>query len=717
MADDLTARLVEATQAFLKQKNEVRKSAHALNRLSEVKIFKRIEADIDQDGQPEICFIAGIPDLWGYSICGLLDFQSPDQIIELTSSEGFRDLQIFDINQDGLQEIVALWQVGSGAFLSLNIWQWDGKEVKSIFPQHRDTGFHQGFVELKDLDADGVDEIVIWEGRQERDGRWTPQRFDIHVFSYRRTTYEFKGTYTSDLYYSPMRIVRQEIDIFGRPVQFEHRSIPIDELRERLAKQIQNQQISEEFIQELGKHYSTLEHEGFHMEALEVADLAIEAATQLCDPVAKSFWQMAIRQQKGFALSFVGDYPNAINLYLEALSHWNEQVNDRLTTYAYPNLHRDLGITYLLTGDYEHALSSFSTAQNLLEKLDSSTEISDELSRLHSNFAFLFFRLGDYQQAITNVEKAIKLDKILRKPNGLIINYTNLGNFQRTAKRYQDATQSYQAALALLNEVSDRDRESDIYLGLGITLILDQQIQQGLAYLHKALLLATLENLKQQGAVHYLYLGLGYNESGNMQQAKQYFDRAIAFADEFKTPETKWQALYGLALIHQQQQQNEACQNALLQAINAIEKMRSQYLPEDLKVSLFADKIEPYETMVISSLPHQSGQAFSFVERAKSRVFMEQLAITPIANTVDIPMDLLQRESELINDLRRLQHQHRQAANQHYNWGHEIDQIENELEQLWGTISHIGDKSTEYVELRKAIPLNFDSVKSLLVNP
>jgi len=716
MTDELTGYLIKFTQAILKRKFKARQYSFDLSKLSEVKLFKLVEADCDQDGQSETCFVAGIPSIWGESVCGLLDFQASEPIIELTSAEGFRDLQVLDINQDGILEIVALWQVGSGAFLSLSIFQWDGETVKSLFPKHPENGYHQGFMELKDLDADGVDEIIIWQGLWEEGARWQPQHFNIHIFRYNGDMYEVVGVHTSNSYYAPNHIVKQQIGIFGRPADCEHRFTPVDEFRQRLAKLLQSQQMTEEFVQELCNHYSILEREGFDIEALVISDLALEGAEQLHDPVAKSYWQMVMKRSKGFTLSFRGDHLNAINLYLQALSHWNEKVNARLATYQYSSLHRDLGIAYLMVGDYEHALSSLSTAQTLLEELDISAENCDELSRLHSNFAVIFSKLGDYRQAIANLEKAIALDKMLGKSNGLIINYTSLGNVQRTIRSYEDAIQSYQVALALLKKISERERESDIYLGLGTALVFNRQIEQGLEYLHKALLLTSLENLKQQGAIHYLYLGLGYSKSGNLQQAKQYFNRAIAFADEFKTVETKWQALYGVALIYQQQQHNESCQDVLLQVISIIEQMRSQYLPEDLKVSLFVDKIKPYETMVLSSLPHKACQAFNFAERAKSRVFMEQLAITPVGNTVDIPLELLQREAELINDLRRLQHQHRQAANQHHSWGNEIDQIESELEQLWEKISNTGSKGTEYVELRRATPLDFNGMKLLLTN-
>jgi tetratricopeptide (TPR) repeat protein len=731
MTDELTGYLIKFTQTVLKRKFQARQYNFDLSKLSEVKLFKLVEADFDQDGQSETCFVAGLPSIWGESVCGLLDFQASEPIIELTSAEGFRDLQVFDINQDGILEIVALWQVGSGAFLSLSIFQWDGETVKSLFPKHPENGYHQGFMELKDLDADGVDEIIIWQGLWEEGARWQPQRFNIHVFHYNNKTYNLVLNQTSQYRYYPASIISREIGIGGQPLAFEHRHTQLDEYQQRLMTLIHSPKAIAEFIDELDKHFSTLQHEGFYTEALAIANLALEATEYVEDPVTRLGWRINLWREKGVALTFLGDYSNAINCYLQLLSNWTQDaylqllsnwtqgvnVNARALEHRYPAYHRELGFMYSMIGDYEHALTFLSTAQNLLESLDLSVqENREQLSSLYSNFGLTYTRLGNMQRAIASFKKAIDLDRELERKSGLAINYMGLGNVYRIVGWYQDAIKSYQTALATLDEVSERDRESDIYLELGLTLILNHQIEEGLNYLNKALLLASVGSLKQRGAIQYLYLGLGYSKSGNLQQAKQYFNRAIAFADEFKTVETKWQALYGVALIYQQQQHNESCQDVLLQAISIIEQMRSQYLPEDLKVSLFVDKIKPYETMVLSSLPHKACQAFNFVERAKSRVFMEQLAITPVGNTVDIPPDLFQREAELINDLRQLQHQHRQAANQHYSWGNEIDQIESELEHLWEKISNTGSKGTEYVELRRATPLDFNGMKLLLTN-
>jgi len=106
----------------------------------------------------------------GYDVRELHEFEA-----------GFRDLFVSDINTNAVPEVVTLWQEDFGLILSLHVEQWDGSMVRSLFPHVR---FHQGLMEMKDLDADGVDEIIVWSGRYESNPRWGLQFFDIHVFRY-----------------------------------------------------------------------------------------------------------------------------------------------------------------------------------------------------------------------------------------------------------------------------------------------------------------------------------------------------------------------------------------------------------------------------------------------------------------------------------------------------------------------------------------------------
>jgi tetratricopeptide (TPR) repeat protein len=687
--------------------------------VSEVKIFKTIEQDIDNDGQAEICFAAGIPNLWDTSICCLIDVHNNKfQVVEIVPvSDGFRDLQILDINRDNKLEIVTWFQAGSGAYLYFYIFQWDGSNLLSLFPETEP--FHQGFIETKDLDADGVDEIVIWRGIWGEGAQWSPKYFNMYVFGYNGCNYELKTTQTSERCYYPTDIVSRQTSIAGTQPNIEHRFTQVAEYQQQLETLIRNQHINQDFVATLLEHQSVLWQEGFYDEAFSTTDLAIEAMKYIPESPTKVRFLVLLWRERGIILSLLGNYLQAVDCYMQAISSWTDNASAHFPAYYCSGLQRELGMLHLTVGDYEQALTSFSTAQRLLESLNLSLlENRKELSRLHSNFGLTYARLGEPNLAIASFKKAIVLDKELGNNFALAINYMGLGNIQRALKKYQQAIQSYQAALEALDEVSDRDRESDVYLELGSTLILIGQMKEGLQYLHKALLLTSIGNLKQREAIHYLYLGEAYRKLNQLQLAVQFFQKAITEAEELETPETKWQSLYGLAITYQFQGQVRLCQQTLEAAIKTIEQLRSQYLPETFKISLFVNKVKPYEVMILLCSSTSTEEAFDYMERAKSRIFIEQLATTEIGSTTGIPSELAKQEAQLIKEIRYLQLHHRKTLSQQkYEWGDEIAKIESQLEQLWQEICSTGTKGTDYVGLRKAMPLNFTEVKQILNTP
>ena len=214
--------------------------------VSRIKLFQYIQKDVDNDGQDELCFAAGIPDSILPQEVGvwLIDSvkngeTSTSTFIELASpyASGFRDLQVIDINNDSIPEILSLWQIGSGQFLSLYIYQWDGKTRSSLFPEEK--SFPQGFFELKDVDADGINEIIIWEQIWAEGEKYDPKRFSIHVFRFHEHIYELDETHESERLYDPRSIVNRDIGLMGVPVHLELRTTPVKEYRQRYEHLVQ----------------------------------------------------------------------------------------------------------------------------------------------------------------------------------------------------------------------------------------------------------------------------------------------------------------------------------------------------------------------------------------------------------------------------------------------------------------------------------------------
>lgn len=689
---------------------------------SNLKVFKVVQFDVDGDGEDETCFAAGVAEFFSQGVCALIDpSREGPRFVELVPyQEGFRDLVVTDIDNDGRPEIVSWGQVGSGAFLNLAILRYDGSAVASLFP---DGPFHQGLLETKDLDLDGVDELVIWEGRwQEGRAHWAPNPFTIRVYHATPGGYHLVSSQELTTSYYPASIVSRTIGLIGIPTTIEHRYTSVAERRRQFESLRATGQITEEYVGELGGQVDLLRQEGFLDEALSVLDIAMQANQLLPPiPIARQLSVLLCRE-RAMTATLLGDYPAALEAYFQAIDRTDEEALRGLPAYYHPMLYRELGSTEAFMGDYERALAAHATAFSLLERLDmSDPEVRGELSRLHSNAGLLRSWIGDEKPAIEHFLKAIDLDTELNRTVGRSINETGIANVHRQARRVEEAVTWYEAALRSLAEVSERDRESDANLELGLALIETGQPSSGLERIQTALLLTSVGNLRQQDWKHYLYLGEAYRALRQFGEAESSFRKAGTVTERSATSEIRWQALYGLGLVLRELGRANEAKASFEHAIEEVERFRRQYLPEALKISMLASKTNPYEALV-DLLTRPDGQAdsqdwaaraFGYIEEAKSRVFLERLAISPIRWPESVPAELSRQEARLIDDLHALTLRESATRNE-ASVPEELDRLEEQLNHIWARIEASGRDGAEYVSLRRGLPLTYTGILDLI---
>jgi tetratricopeptide (TPR) repeat protein len=110
---------------------------------------------------------------------------------------------------------------------------------------------------------------------------------------------------------------------------------------------------------------------------------------------------------------------------------------------------------------------------------------------------------------------------------------------------------------------------------------------------------------------------------------------AVSLAEGLGVPWLLFESQYILGRALRAQGQSERAYAAYWSAAEALERVRSELRPEELRVALVSDKTDVYQQLVLLTLERGAiDEALHHAERAKSRAFTERLS-----GSVDMPVD------------------------------------------------------------------------------
>lgn len=146
-----------------------------------------------------------------------------------------------------------------------------------------------------------------------------------------------------------------------------------------------------------------------------------------------------------------------------------------------------------LSGEVERAISTAQQALALFERIDNPEGRARTLNTLGIGYAYL----GDYYQAIVHWLRAIQLYESLDERFGLSVICSNTGEAYQNLYAMRTALFYHQRASDLL----EGKVTSDIARNLGVDLVATGRVEEGLAYLQRAVQLANekgeMDNLLQ----------------------------------------------------------------------------------------------------------------------------------------------------------------------------------------------------------------------------
>jgi tetratricopeptide (TPR) repeat protein len=318
------------------------------------------------------------------------------------------------------------------------------------------------------------------------------------------------------------------------------------------------------------------------------------------------------------------------------------------------------------------------------------------LARVDVNLAFLAYRQGRYGAAIDTLRRAADVFDSLRSDSLALVTRLDLAdtylalnlldeaaalsheqlavagglgmlNEQARAQFYlstvQGRTGHVDAALAgLLEAESAFARQGNLVwrtrCGLGRAALL--AARGGRDNLAEAQTLARraerafgrlgLPSRQAAASVALARAQLGLGRAGAAEESARL---ALSLAEELSVPWLLFESHYILGRTLRAQGQSERAYAAYWSAAEALERVRADLQPEELRVSLVSDKTDLYQELVLLCLDRSLDvEALQQAERAKSRAFTERLS-----GSVEVPVDpraLGTADAAMLERMRRL---------------------------------------------------------------
>jgi CHAT domain-containing protein len=247
-------------------------------------------------------------------------------------------------------------------------------------------------------------------------------------------------------------------------------------------------------------------------------------------------------------------------------------------------------------------------------------------------------------------------------------------------------------------------------------------LEQAIAACQQALQVRTRQAMPMQWANTITYLAITYakrirgDRAENLERATAAYQAAIDGAQAIGIRDYERRAAGGLGLLHYAEREWAPAYAAFDTAIAALEAMRTGYFSEEAKTRLAEESALLYTHMTDTCLHLDRPQeAMERAEAGKSRLFLDQLGtdafLTPSLPAAQKP--LLEREANLISELRALEHAIRNAPDEARRRQFVAQQAERRaaLDEMWAQLE---PHAPDYVALRRGDPIKYEQLQALV---
>jgi CHAT domain-containing protein len=207
----------------------------------------------------------------------------------------------------------------------------------------------------------------------------------------------------------------------------------------------------------------------------------------------------------------------------------------------------------------------------------------------------------------------------------------------------------------------------------------------------------------------------------NVTRASDHYRGAIDIFRQLDRTHEESQARQALSELYLTAGMGEEAHAALIEAVGLVETLRAEAIGEIGRKKIAEDSVAIYSGLVqtcLSLVPPQVEEAWEWAEAGKGRFFLDQLGQSDFPLPRDVPQPVLDQESGLMQELRKLRIAIEDAPSQAHRQtlAKAQKQRRQDLEKVWGEIETYKPFGEAYVALRRGDTISFARIKSLVEN-
>jgi CHAT domain-containing protein/tetratricopeptide (TPR) repeat protein len=413
----------------------------------------------------------------------------------------------------------------------------------------------------------------------------------------------------------------------------------------------------------------------------------------------------------GMVLIELRDLSGAATRYGEALSIYRDTGNDRLAVGAL----RGIARVHALRQEYEQELAALSEALTIAERIGDTAEEAALLSAVGMDHAML----GQYDTAIVFQDKSLALFRSLGDRMGEGYALVHTGSALNNLGRYDEALERYKNAREVFREIDDPVGTGFASAGMAFSHHEMGHTLRSLFLFSGVLRLAEGEKDRAEVAEDPLVRGMIAAGMERYRRAIGPLEEALAEGTADNDAVRIGYAAGYLGYCYKALGKYEKAVDYYATAIDVLERIRGDIRRDTYKTSFMKSKVEVYEDIVEILIGlGRFGEAFDYMERARSRALLDLLGGGRIEVRGARERELLGRQRDIADRLARLSAPGRGGGGDGADTRSDPDAGPGTLDEVTvrydDLIEEIAGENPELASLVSVSPLTLGEVRAIL---